>query len=168
MDYSEIKKIVKTGMSNGKEVSAEDRKKIKKELNSTREIVALDVCAATISACGLSIAEKAIMEDKSDLSYSIDSLENELNAIETLRRNGQISDEEYEEQKKAINKKLKRSKFRYLIRSSLLSFSNGVMAGAIIVPHLSMAISDCNENIEGILGKYKKTSDIVKNFKEKK
>lgn len=166
MDYSEIKKIVKTGMSNGKEVSAEDRKKIKKELNSTRKIVALDVCAATISACGLSIAEQTIIEkSRSEL---IETLEKELKNNETLRLNGQISDEEYEEQKKAINKKLKRSKFRYLIRSSLLSFSNGVMAGAIIVPHLSMTISDCNENIEGILGKYKNTSDIVKNFKEKK
>ena len=147
MDYNEIKKIIKTGMSNGKEVSAEDRKKIKKELNSARKIVALESGAAVISACGLSFVENSIIEEKSDLSQSIDYLEKELNDIETLRLNGQISDEEYEEQKKMINKKLKRMKIRYFARSTLLSFSNGVMAGIIITPDVLKTIDDSNKNI---------------------
>jgi len=166
MDYNEIKRIVKTGTSNGKEVSAEDRKKIKKELNSTRKSIALDVCAAAISSSGLSFVEQAII-GKSQLE-SIETLKKELKTNETLRLNGQISDEEYEEQKKLINKEIKRIKIGCLIQNSLLSFSNGIMAGAIIGPAISTAINDCTETIEGILGKYKKTSDIVKDFKEKK
>ena len=166
MDYNEIKKIIKTGMSNGKEVSTEDHKKIKKEFNSTRRSIALDVCTATISACGLTFAENSII-GKSRLE-SIETLEKELKTNETLRLNGQISDEEYEEQKKMINKELRRIKIGCLIQNSLLSFSNGIMAGAIIGPAISTTINDCTETIEGILGKYKKTSDIVKDFKEKK
>lgn len=166
MDYNEIKKIIKTGMSNGKEVSAEDRKKIKKEFNSTRRTLALDACAATISACGLTFAENHIIgKERSNL---IETLKKELRDNETLRLNGHISDEEYEEQKKMINKEIKRIKIGNFIQNSLLSFSNGVMAGTIITPHLSMTINDCTKTIEGILGKYEKTSDIVKNFKEKK
>lgn len=166
MDYNEIKKIIKTGMSNGKEVSAEDRKKIKKEFNSTRRTLALNVCAATISACGLSFAEDSII--RKSWSELIETLKKELRDNETLRLNGHISDEEYEEQKKMINKEIKRIKIGNFIQYSLLSFSNGIMAGAIIEPSISTTINDCTETIGGILEKYKKTSDIVKNFKEKK
>lgn len=166
LSLNDVKKIIKTGVFNGKEISKEDRKELKKERKKLLRDSSIYVAGAWLGATGLSLAEREIF--KKSANEQIDLLYDELKQLDASKNELKLSDEEYVETKKALERLIRKERTSYFLKSTLFPLGNGVLAGTIISPALVDNIKHAEENSSKILEKYGKTSDVVKAFKEKK
>lgn len=166
LTLNDVKKIIKTGVFNGKEISKEDRKELKKERRNLLRDSTMYIAGAWFGCTGLSLAEMEIFNKSAN--ERINKMYNELEQLDTLKNELKLSDEEYEERKKTLNKLIRKERSSSNLKSFLSSAGNGVLAAAIILPNIARDITIAEENSNAILEKYGKTSDVVKAFKEKK
>lgn len=166
LTLNDVKKIIKTGVFNGKEISKEDRKELKKERRNVLRDFSMYIAGAWLGATGLSLVEMEIFNKSAN--ERINKMYNELKQLDASKNELNISDEEYEERKKELNKLIRKERSSSSLNSFLSSIGNAVLASAIVSPTIDKHINIAEENSNAILEKYGKTSDVVKAFKEKK